>query len=395
MKRKKMAAAIMILSVMSIVVLLLMGKSDAVGTDGRSDGNHETSGDGDTSGKDRQQVKNSKKEKIDYSKMGNNQGNLEVGGEQVFVYDNRILMNIITEDNSSRMVYFNTDTAELELACDRENCLHNEAGCMSNQTLSNLQSYSSVVFGSPWATSRRELWKYENADISCFYKSNDDIGAMRVYAGYLYYTTDFGLIRVSMDGNQDKQKEEQVLDRPVFDQELIFYKDKMYFCQDDFMLYSANLDGSKKTRLVDEKLYFPQIYDDRIYYRSIEYDENGVWEMENTLYSVSLEGKDRQKVLEEVYQFNVLDNGVYYVKIPDDGETTLCFLDFATGEQREITDCQSGYLYVFEETDWIVFEKTEGELKEGEIAAKPSHLYCIKKDGSGEKRLDYPQALQK
>lgn len=388
MKKNKMAAAILVFSAVSVAVLLLMGKNDAGGTGGSLGGSHETFGDGYTSGK------NSKKEKMetDYKKLGNNQGNLERDGGQTFVYDNRILMSAIVE-GKSRMIYFNTDTAELELACDRENCLHNEADCLSNQCLSKLQSYYSVVFGTPWTVSYKEIWRYENGDSSCFYRIDDEILKMCVYAGYLYYETDFGLFRVPMEESPDKRKEEQVLDRPTNYGALTFYKDNIYFCGEDLMIYRAGLDDSKKTRLTDNKALFPQVYDGRIYYRSAEYDEDGAWEMENALYSVSLTGEDRKKVLCEVYQFNVLDNGIYYVKIPEDGETTLWFLDFATGEERKITDCQGGTFFVFEETDWIVFEKTEGETEEGQIEGKPSHLYCIRKDGSGEKRLDYPQVL--
>ena len=36
----------------------------------------------------------------------------------------------------------------------------------------------------------------------------------------------------------------------------------------------------------------------------------------------------------------------------------------------------------------------EGQLKEGQVGARPTHLYCVKKDGSGENRLDYPKKVE-
>ena len=206
------------------------------------------------------------------------------------------------------------------------------------------------------------------------------------------YMTDFGVYRVPVQGTAEA---EQVLERPVTYEDLTFSKDKMYFCGEDQLLYVANLDGKNKKRLVKEKAGFPQVYDGRIYYRNDEYDKNGWYELNLSLMSVSLDGTDKKKIIDEVYQFNVADGGIYYTEIPKaDGDTKLHFYDLQTGEDREITDCQIAGVYIFEEADWIVIKKAEGELEPGEEGGKPTHLYCVKKDGSQCQRLEYPKELE-
>ncbi len=66
-------------------------------------------------------------------------------------------------------------------------------------------------------------------------------------------------------------------------------------------------------------------------------------------------------------------------------------LDIASNKSNEVTKCAMGALYVCPESDWLVIQQYEGQLKEGQVGARPTHLYCVKKDGSGEKRLDYPK----
>ncbi|MCD7763169.1 MAG: hypothetical protein LUI14_08205, partial [Lachnospiraceae bacterium] len=41
----------------------------------------------------------------------------------------------------------------------------------------------------------------------------------------------------------------------------------------------------------------------------------------------------------------------------------------------------------------VYYMKTDGELPEDEVGGRPGHLYCIKKDGTQETRLDYPQII--
>ena len=77
--------------------------------------------------------------------------------------------------------------------------------------------------------------------MKCFYRLKDDIYGLWGYQGYLYYMTDFGIYRLSIQNPAEKEK---VLDRPVLYEYLTFYKDKMYFCSEDKLLYQADLDGS-------------------------------------------------------------------------------------------------------------------------------------------------------
>ena len=141
----------------------------------------------------------------------------------------------------------------------------------------------------------------------------------------------------------------------------------------------------------------PQICGDFIYYRSAEFDKNGKFQMKNTLKCISIKNKKKKVILDEVYQFNVdtKERVIYYTQLSQDDDAVLNVIDLNNLKKRKITDCASAYLYTFPESDWIVFEKYEGETEEGEIGGRPTRLYCIKKDGSGEKKLDYPERVVK
>lgn len=328
--------------------------------------------------------------KLDYSGLGNQQGNTENGGNQTWVEVDRILISTEIEEQS-KMFYFDTKTQKLQPACDKDACLHNGTDCTSGLHLEYLQSYGSAWFGVPMNRNRQEIWKIQQGEASCIYKSDQDIVGIWCYDGWLYYMTDYGVYRTSLE---KPKKAVRVLDRPVLFEYLTFYEDSMYFCEEDRLLYRADLDGKNKTRLLDEQVLSPQIYEDQIYYRSAEYDKNGMWEEKNTLFRVSLDGKNKKKVIDQTYLFDLADDGIYYTDLPEDQETTLYYMDLKTGDQRKIADCHAGYVYIFPETDWIVMERTDGELKEGEEGGKPTHLYCVRKDGSGCQRLEYPQMIE-
>lgn len=329
---------------------------------------------------------------IDFSGFGNEQGNLENGGDQTYLENRGILISAF-DDTGKFMLCFDDSAQELQFFCNKTSCLHNDSECVTNQTLRYLLSYSSVSFGVP-EKALNEIWSCQNNEMSCFYRANNDIYGIWGYGGYIYFMTDFGVSRVSLDTPTD---EEAVLDRPLLYEYLTFYEDKMYFCEEDRLLYQSNLDGSEKQRFCDEKLVSPQICDGYLYYRSAEFDEKGQFEMKNTLKSISLKDKKEKTIIDEVYQFNVdtKERKLYYTELPtDDGETTLHVINLDNGKTNRIVDCVSAYLYIFPQSDWIVFEKFEGELEEGTVASKPTHFYCIKKDGSEEKRLDYPKRIE-
>ncbi|MCD7825886.1 MAG: DUF5050 domain-containing protein [Clostridiaceae bacterium] len=330
-------------------------------------------------------------EEIDYSGLGNEQGNLQNGGDQTYLKDRGILVKTTSEENNV-MLCFDDSEQELDFYCSKSSCLHNNRDCVSNQSLRYLLSYADVVFGVP-DSAVNEIWQCQNNEMSCFYRTKDDIYGLWGYQGYIYFMTDFGVFRISIE---NPSGEEKILDRPVLYEYLTFYENKMYFCYEDQLLYQANLDGSKKKRFCDEKLVSPQVCGDFLYYRSAEYDKKGKFQIKNTLKCISLKDKSEKVILDEVYQFNVdtKENNIYYTKLSTNDEVTLNVVSLSNGKTRKITDCASAYLYTFSESEWIVFEKYEGELEKDEEGGRPTHLYCIKKDGSGEKRLDYPRKVE-
>ena len=336
-----------------------------------------------------QQTEQHKKVEVNYNGIGNMQGNTENGGKQTFLGNDAILVNVEVDGNN-KMLCFDINTQKLQIGCQKEGCLHSDSACAANHDLMYLQSYGNVYFGVPLGSSRREIWKVEQGEISCFYRSDNDVLGIWCYNEYLYYMTDFGIYRILM---KEKDEAVQILERPVLYEYITFYGNSMYFCDENMLLYCADLDGKNEHRLLEEKVLSPQIYDDKIYYRSAEYDSKRQFEMKNTLFCVTLDGKKKEKVIDQIYQFCIADEGIYYTELPEEQETTLNYLSLKNGEQHKITDCHAGYMCVFEQTDWILFTKTDGELEEGEEGGKPTHLFCIKKDGTQCKRLEYPNMI--
>lgn len=372
------------------IIALCIAASAAVLSAGRKEDDENT---GNTTGGSLAETKKGT-EKIDYSGMGNDQGNIENGGRQTYLENRGILVSVL--DNSKLyMACFNESTQELEFFCTKKGCLHTGGNCVTVQPLSYLMSYSSTVFAVPFSdNSGNEIWKVRNNERECFYRADNEIWGIWGYGGWLYYMTEFGVFRVSMEKPSGVEK---VLERPVLYEYLTFYGDKMYFCEEDRILYRANIDGSNKERFCDGMALSPQIYGGFLYYRSSEYDENGKWEIENTLKRISLADGTTETVADEVYLFNIDVNAgrLYYTDLPGEGAVYLNVMDLKDGKTTRITECSPYYLFVCSESNWIVFEREEGEqnLAPGEIAGKPTHLYCIRKDGSGEKRLDYPHMI--
>lgn len=325
-----------------------------------------------------------------HENMGNNQGNAENGGEQTWLDTDYIVLNLAIDNSQTRMVFFDTIEENLKLACEDSSCLHADSLCSSRQIFRYLVSWGDTYYGVS-DTYKNEILKCTGSEVTFFYKAENNIYGLWGYEDYLYFSTDFGVFRVSLEG---EAKEEQILNTPILiGVMLTFYDDRIYFCDEDKFLYSAALDGTDKTRLSDSMAYYPQIHNGRIYYRSAQYDSDGMYNIENTLCSITLDGEDKQVVLDEVYQFNCLNDRIYYTELPNDGETILYSIEYDGSNCQQIVKCQAGYLYVFDESDWILYKKTDGELPEGEEGGKPSHLYCAKKDGTQEFRLDYPQVI--
>lgn len=322
----------------------------------------------------------------------NIQGNIENGG-QVTGYCNGMLLSSIAGGLEEKTIFFDLDTRQLSVACAKEGCLHNDSLCIGNHCLCYLLSYGPDYYGAS-RYNRNEIWKCQDAGkLSLFYKSNDDIYGLWGYQEYLYYMTDLGVFRIDIESGTKKEK---VLDTPVLFEYLTFSDSKMYFCDEDRILYRANPDGSHKEKISEDKALAPQVLDGKVYYRCANYDKDGKYEMENTLCSIDTNGENKIVLLEEVYQYVLTSHGIYYASIPanDDGKSWLCFYDFSKESITQIVKCEPGFLYIMEDSDCIIYEKQEGELEEGTVAGVPTHLYCIKKDGTGEERLEYPQFVE-
>lgn len=321
---------------------------------------------------------------MDYAGLWNQQGAIQTGGGQVYIAGS----NTVLSGLYGNMYFFDEDSQELQYFCAKDGCMHTGNICPARQSLLYLVRYSTAIYGVPKGSAKNEIWRLQDTGVECWFRADDNIFGLAGYREYLYYMTEFGVYRVLAD---KPDKAEQVLDEPVLYEYLTFYEDKMYFVTEDEFIYEAELDGSKRKRVVDEKAVSPQICDGFLYYRSAAYEENGVFEMANTLKRISLKDGSVEKVLDSVYCFSVVpeEKRIYYTDLPDFSKSKLSFLNVLyidSGETQRLTECMAGTLIgVFPESDWIIFEMPEGDYD--------IYYCCIKKDGSGWKRLEYPEGV--
>ena len=315
--------------------------------------------------------------------LWNQQGATQTGGEQVYLADRGTVLGRMGQE----MDCFDEAAQKLRFFCDDRTCLHTGGSCPAKSVLCYLLSDSTAVYGVADGA-RREIRRIQGNQTECLYRADQNILGLWGYRDDLYYMTEFGVYRFSADDPSDVL---QVLDRPVEYEFITFYGDRMYFVTEDEFLYEAGLDGSEKKRLVDEKAVSPQVCDGILYYRCAEYDENGVFQMDNALKGIFLADGSVETILDAVYRFSVVpeEKKIYYTELPDYSKSRLsCLkvLDLETGDDRQITECLAGTeISVFPESDWIIYEMPEGEYD----------LYhcCIRKDGSGQKRLEYPKGV--
>lgn len=316
--------------------------------------------------------------------LWNQQGATQTGGGQVYLAGRGTVLCRTAQE----MDCFDESTQELGFFCADSTCLHTGGGCTAKNVLCYLLSDSTAVYGVADGA-RREIRKSQGNRTECLYRADQDILGLWGYRDYLYYMTEFGVYRFPVD---DPSAAEQVLDRPVEYEYLTFYGDRMYFVTEDEFLYEAGLDGSGKKRCADEKAVSPQVCDGILYYRSAEYDEDGVFQMDNALKGLSLADGSVETILDAVYRFSVVpeEKKIYYTELPDYSRSQLSelkALDMETGESRRITECLAGTeISVFPESDWIVYGMPEGEYD--------MYHCCVRKDGSGQKRLEYPKGVE-
>ena len=100
--------------------------------------------------------------------------------------------------------------------------------------------------------------------------------------------------------------------------------DKIYYCDSNYHFMKCNITGDKKETIIDAAVYYPHIEDNKIYYQLDSDNES--------LYVCDLDGKNAKK-LNDHQTYNIIKNdhmiyytgntGVYAYDLDNDTETTL------------------------------------------------------------------------
>lgn len=315
-----------------------------------------------------------------------NQGNLLNGSEQVYDGAGNIIVEVLNYGQIYN-VAFNNLTKKFDIACKKPGCMHTGSDCISRIGMLCKQNIGGDIYYIP-ESNETNIWKYSNGQTDMVYKNNERILLFRMTAEYIFIETDTGMYRISNDKSKVK---EQISERHSRYGDIFITDDTIYFVQEDGMLYSMKTDGTGLKKILDEKTAYPQVYNNRIYLRSMEYDPEGRWEMCNDLISVDLNGENRKNTGIKCLQYVISDGVIYYSTLPDDTYNgSIRKYDINSGKETELVkDAAAGMLQIIDESDYVLF-KRDRQVKDDVI----STFYYVTKDGRNETKLDYPELIK-
>lgn len=313
-----------------------------------------------------------------------NQANLILGEEQVYGVAGKIITEV-ANDGQIYNVAFNVSTQKFDMACSKPGCVHNKSDCISRIDMICAQNIGEDIYYIP-SDNKTNIWKSVNGETDLIYKNNEEISTFRMTNEYIFIETDTGIYRIS----NDKTKE-QISDKHSQYGDIYIVDDNIYLVLEDSMLYRMKTDGSGFKKILNEKVAFAQVYNNRIYVRSMEYDPEGRWELNNELFSVDLNGEDRKTTGIKCMQYVISKGDIYYTELPDDNYTcSIRRMDIDTGENTEIAkNVDAGCLQVIDESPYIIFYRVK-YVKEDQIYS----WYCVSKNGGEEKALEYPELIK-
>ena len=162
----------------------------------------------------------------------------------------------------------------------------------------------------------------------------DPVSYLQVVDGTLYFTDDGDHTLRKMD--TESREETILVDEPVYFP--VVYKDIIVFQLDSEKerLYSIPKDGGEMVKLNDVRSYEPMVYQDRIYYKALDENE------EYTVRGMNMDGSDEEIILPMgTLQMNLYNGILYYVL--QDTPNKVFYIDLAD-EAREAHDLELGDL---------------------------------------------------
>ena len=251
----------------------------------------------------------------------------------VYEYMDDIYMMFSNESN--KMFLYDSVTGTTSMLCRKEDCMHNnKKDCTSALNLSYVNVYEGEIFAVEIDNAYNIIHIYDD-NIEIFHKSDNPIREMWCYRNYIYYCTDYKLLRINMDAPGEDEKE--ILDRPVLFSYLQFKDDTVFYEDDSYYLYMNDLDGGNEKILVSQIVNMPEVGENDVFYR------NG---SDNCIYRLDLNGSDPECIVSSPVKRFVIDgNNIFYIPI---GEDALYVLNIDTGEKEllcgEIGNAEISYV---------------------------------------------------
>lgn len=363
--------------VLGAILLILMGGKWVNGVGTVREGTQETQGIDD----------------IDFSQVSSYQYNPDT---LVRISENRYLLKANNNTNDGLfMVIFDAIDGELYIGCEMEGCLHIDEDCVARTHMGAFEVYKGTLVYSDGIKSR-EIRVVCNGEIQCLYRlEEEEMDRVWFYEENMYYLARGVLYRLRLDTRQEATA---IYEGGVHN--LFFYGDKIYFEDDAFGVFSMNTDGSDLRLLTEKRGTHIKVWEDRVYFRCVDYDEERYTQMEDTLYSMNLDGSDMVAVKGAVGNYLIYDDVIYYTSIETEESNTLHACNMTGGETRVVAEDVSAINGICEGTDWLLFTRVSKEGTEAFLEQNPGttgisilELCCIRTDGTGEKALTRPKTV--
>lgn len=158
-----------------------------------------------------------------------------------------------------------------------------------------------------------------------YYCNNQYGGHVAKDKNYLYYVMNQSLYRL----DHHLENKELVLDD--CEGYLTLVNQELYYCDQDYNYYCYNL-KTKEKKLIQEKIYYPVIYQDKLYYQKDQDNES--------IYCYDLKSEEDHKLNNEVSYDLIIDekNQKLYYLSPVDKKNTLKVMDLDGQNSQTIYD---------------------------------------------------------
>lgn len=216
--------------------------------------------------------KNNEEAETNENKDSNSEVNLDMDSDMGYQNSRGALLAGCCDYNGHFEAIFGVDNLlldlnnnEVSLLCSKPDCIHMDNHCVAKCPYACPNAYKDCLYAYV-LNDRRNIVKIKDSEEYMIYRCDESIINLWRYKDMLYFSTEKATYRIDIEG---KEKAEKIIDRAV-PYYMYFDGDKMFYGDDSFYIYKANLDGTDEVILSEEKGNMLEMADGKLYYRVAE-----------------------------------------------------------------------------------------------------------------------------